>query len=136
MSFLLMLSDTHTHTHTHTCTRTRTRTRTRTHLEAVEEGNLLKGLKGRRQPAVHAEDSLVDHGGHGQKVKEVRELAPHHGRPVPLHALAVEAVYLRDLPRLVVAAEERDARLASSQKSVQTFSKVSALAYFLLKVTA
>ena len=85
---------------------------------------------------MHAEDSLVDHGGHGQKVKEVRELAPHHGRPVALHALAVEAVDLRDLPRLVVAAEERDARLASSQKSVQTFSKVSALAYFLLKVTA
>ena len=50
-----------------------------------------------------------DEGGHGQVVEEVCEEVPHVRVAVLAEALVVEAVHLRDLPRLMVAAEDRDA---------------------------
>jgi hypothetical protein len=44
-----------------------------------------------------------------QVIKHCAARAPHARVAVLLHALVVEAVYLRDLSRLVVSSQERDA---------------------------
>ena len=45
----------------------------------------------------------------GQEVKDLRTIPPRVGVPILALTLVVEAVDLRDLPRLVVAAEDGDA---------------------------
>eukprot|EP00401_Gymnodinium_catenatum_P017940 CAMPEP_0117606598 /NCGR_PEP_ID=MMETSP0784-20121206/79793_1 /TAXON_ID=39447 /ORGANISM="" /LENGTH=264 /DNA_ID=CAMNT_0005409681 /DNA_START=21 /DNA_END=816 /DNA_ORIENTATION=+ len=59
--------------------------------------------------AVHANDLIFNDGRHRQVVEGVRKDFPHVGAAVRTHALVEEAVDLRDLPALVVPAEERNA---------------------------
>ena len=54
---------------------------------------------------------VLDERRHGEVVKEVREELPDVGVPVLALALVIEAVHLRDLPRLVVAPQDGDAVL-------------------------
>lgn len=58
---------------------------------------------------MQTEDLVLDEGGEGEEVEEVGEVLPDVGVAVLAEALVVEAVDLRDLPRLVVAAEDGDA---------------------------
>jgi len=62
-----------------------------------------------RQAAVDAEDAVLDDGREAEVVKDLGAVAPHIDRAVLLEALIVEAVHLRDLAALVVAADQRDA---------------------------
>jgi hypothetical protein len=57
---------------------------------------------------VNAENSAVDHGAQSEKVKNLATPSPHVAAPVFPLTFVVEAVDLRDLPRLVVPADERD----------------------------
>ena len=50
---------------------------------------------------------VVDEGGEREEIKEIGEEAPDVGVAVLAQALVVEAVHLRDLPRLVVPANQR-----------------------------
>ena len=56
-----------------------------------------------------AKDTAVDDGAEGEVIEHLAAPAPDVGRAVLALALVVEAVHLRDLARLVVAANERDA---------------------------
>lgn len=58
---------------------------------------------------MEAEDLILDERGEWQVVEEVGEVLPDVGVAVLAEALVVEAVDLRDLARLVVAAEDGDA---------------------------
>jgi len=58
---------------------------------------------------VQTEDLVVDEGRQRQEVEQVCEVLPHVGVAVLAQALIVEAVNLRDLARLVVAAQDSDA---------------------------
>jgi len=80
------------------------------HLDlAVQHADLVQRVDGGRQAAVHAEDAVLDERGEREVVKDVDAVAPHVDGAVLAQALVVEAVDLRDLARLVVAADERDA---------------------------
>ena len=70
---------------------------------------MVQRVERRREAAVQAEDRVVDRGRQRQEVEEVGEVLPDVGVAVFAQALVVEAVDLRDLPRLVVAAEDGDA---------------------------
>ena len=78
-------------------------------LHAVEGADVVERVDAGRQAAVEAEDLVVDEGRQGEKVEEVGEAFPDAGVAVLPEALVVEAVHLRDLTRLVVAPEDRDA---------------------------
>lgn len=58
---------------------------------------------------MHAEDVLVDDGGQAQVVEDLCAVSPDVDAAVLPEALVVEPVHLRDLPALVVAADQRDA---------------------------
>jgi hypothetical protein len=79
-------------------------------LDAVEGADVIERVDARRQAAVQAEDLVVDEGCEGEVVEEVGEVLPDVGVAVFPQALVVETVNLRDLTRLVVAAEDGDAR--------------------------
>ena len=51
----------------------------------------------------------VDDGGEAEEVEDLGAVAPHGVAAVLPETLLVEAVHLRDLPRLVVASDQRDA---------------------------
>ena len=78
-------------------------------LEPVQRPDVVEGVDGGAEAAVEAEDLPVDERREGQVVEEVGEVLPHVGVAVLAQALVVEAVDLRDLPGLVVAAEDSDA---------------------------
>lgn len=58
---------------------------------------------------MQTEDLVLDESGEGEEVEEVGEVLPDVGVAVLAETLVVEAVDLRDLARLVVAAEDGDA---------------------------
>lgn len=72
----------------------------------VDDLDLVDGMYGRRQAAVHAEDLVVDDDREGEEVEHVGEVVPDVGVPVLARAFRVEAVGLRDAARLVVAADQ------------------------------
>ena len=74
--------------------------------EAVDDFDLVDAVDGRAEPAVHAEDLVVDDDGEGEEVEHVGEVVPHVGVAVFPVAFRVEAVGLRDAAGLVVAADE------------------------------
>ena len=78
-------------------------------LDPVQRPDIVEGVDTRRQAAVQAEDLVVDEGGEREVVEEVGEVFPDVGVAVLAEALVVEAVDLRDLARLVVASQDRDA---------------------------
>ena len=74
---------------------------------AGDATDLVHGLEGGAQPAVHAEDLLVDDCGDGEAVETLSESAPEPHRVATL-ALLVEAVDAVDGRRLVVPAEKEE----------------------------
>eukprot|EP00634_Sargassococcus_sp_CCMP2135_P008474 CAMPEP_0198644092 /NCGR_PEP_ID=MMETSP1467-20131203/388_1 /TAXON_ID=1462469 /ORGANISM="unid. sp., Strain CCMP2135" /LENGTH=411 /DNA_ID=CAMNT_0044379537 /DNA_START=54 /DNA_END=1287 /DNA_ORIENTATION=- len=82
-------------------------------LEPVERLDVVDGVQRRRQARVRAEDLVFDGRRQRQRVEERREVLPDVGVAVLPEALVVEAVDLCDLPGLVVAADQRDARRIS-----------------------
>lgn len=78
-------------------------------LNSVERADVVERVDTGRQTAVQAEDLVVNEGGQGQVVEEVREELPHVRIAILAQALIVEAVHLRNLPTLVVAAQDGDA---------------------------
>ena len=79
------------------------------HLLARQLPDLVEQVDGWRQAAVHAKDLILNQRCERHVVKEVGENLPHVGVAVLAQALVVKAVDLRDLPRLVVAAQQEDA---------------------------
>lgn len=86
-------------------------------LYAVERPDVVERVDAGREAAVQAEDLVVDERGEGEVVEEVGEVLPHVGVAVLAEALIVESVHLRDLPGLVVAAEDCDALWVSDLES-------------------
>ena len=77
-------------------------------LDSIECADVIEGIDGRRQTAMETEDLIVDERGEREKVEEIGKELPHIGIPIFAETLIVEAVDLRDLTRLVVAAEDGD----------------------------
>ena len=78
-------------------------------LLAVDDADLVQRVDGRAQAAVHGEHAVLDDRRQRQVVKHLGAVPPHVDRAVLAQALVVKAVHLRDLPRLVVAADQRHA---------------------------
>lgn len=77
-------------------------------LRAGDDADLVERADFRAEAAVHAQHFAVDDGREREEVEDLAARLPHRGVAVFLLALLVEAVHLRDLPGLVVAAHERD----------------------------
>eukprot|EP00413_Alexandrium_margalefii_P036570 CAMPEP_0204599318 /NCGR_PEP_ID=MMETSP0661-20131031/54758_1 /ASSEMBLY_ACC=CAM_ASM_000606 /TAXON_ID=109239 /ORGANISM="Alexandrium margalefi, Strain AMGDE01CS-322" /LENGTH=341 /DNA_ID=CAMNT_0051610033 /DNA_START=99 /DNA_END=1121 /DNA_ORIENTATION=+ len=75
-------------------------------LDAVEVPDVVEGRQARGEARMRDEDPVLHHGGQGQVVKGLHEGLPDPRAAVRPHALLVEAVDLRDLPALVVAAKQ------------------------------
>mmetsp|Transcript_123539 Transcript_123539/g.360766 ORF Transcript_123539/g.360766 Transcript_123539/m.360766 type:complete len:214 (-) Transcript_123539:283-924(-) len=80
-------------------------------LDPVQLADVVQGVERGGDAAVHADDLVLHNGCHRQVVEGVREELPNGGPTVSSHALVEEAVDLRDLATLVVAAEQGDALL-------------------------
>ena len=78
-------------------------------LNPIERADIVERVDAGRQAAVQTEDLVVDERGQGQVVEQVGKVLPHVGVAVLAQAFVVEAVDLRDLARLVVAAQDGDA---------------------------
>ena len=76
-------------------------------LHTLQILDLVESVEGRREAAMDAEHGVVHNSREAQAVKDVRAVAPHIRVAVLFEALVVEAVDLRDLPALVVAANQR-----------------------------
>ena len=79
-------------------------------LNPVQSANVVEGVDAGRKAAVETEDLVLDEGSERKVVEEVSKVLPDIGISVLPKTLVVEAVYLRDLARLVVTAEDGDAR--------------------------
>lgn len=66
-------------------------------------------VQGGRESTVHAEYLVVDDGGYWEVVEHVRKQLPHPRIAILALALSIEAIYLSNLPRLVVSADQADA---------------------------
>ena len=86
-------------------------------LYPVQCTDVIKRVNARGETSVETEDLVVDERGEGEVVEEVGEVLPHVGVAVLAEALVVESVHLRDLPGLVVAAEDGDALWVSDLES-------------------
>jgi hypothetical protein len=78
-------------------------------LYPVKGTDVVKSVDAGRQPAVEAEDLVIDQGRERKVIEEVREILPDIGVAVLAEALVVEAVYLGDLTGFVIAPENGDA---------------------------
>ena len=58
---------------------------------------------------MHAEHRVVDNSGQAKAVENVHAARPHRRCAILFEALVIKAIDLRDLPGLVVAADERHA---------------------------
>lgn len=76
--------------------------------EVSKRAHLIDALQVRTESAMDAKDTSVDDGAEGEVVEDLAAPAPDVGRAVLALALVVEPVHLRDLARLVVAADEGD----------------------------
>mmetsp|Transcript_36448 Transcript_36448/g.35301 ORF Transcript_36448/g.35301 Transcript_36448/m.35301 type:complete len:236 (+) Transcript_36448:293-1000(+) len=77
-------------------------------LEPLDLLDVLYVLEGGGEAGMDAEDGVVDDGGDGEEVEQVREVLPHRRRPILPLAFRVEAVDLGDLSGFVVASEQSD----------------------------
>lgn len=92
--------------------------RTRHHADLVNGSDL-----GAQAP-VDAQDLAVDYRRQDEEVKDVAAGLPHRRVAVLLLAFLVEAVYLRDLPGLVVASHQDNSIGVSTQESVAAVVEV------------
>ena len=76
---------------------------------AVDHPQLVDRPHVGRQPAVNAQHRSIHESRERTPIEELRHILPWVGVAILALALVVEAVDLRDLPRLVVAAQQRDA---------------------------
>jgi hypothetical protein len=70
---------------------------------------LVDSLQHGAQAAMDAENAAVDDGAQREIIKDFATPAPHVAAAILALTLVVESVHLRDLSRLVVPADERDA---------------------------
>lgn len=77
-------------------------------LIAFDESNLIESLDLGRETTVHTQNRVVDDGRYGQIVEKFAARLPRIGITVLVHAFVVEAVHLRNLTWLVIAAQQRD----------------------------
>merc|ERR1719335_960298 len=77
-------------------------------LDPVQLADVIQRVEGGREPAVLAQDLVLDARRQGEVVKRVCELLPNLWATVSSNALVEEAVDLRDLATLVVPAEQGD----------------------------
>lgn len=75
-------------------------------LFSVNASDLVERVDRRTQPAMHAEDFIIDDCCQSQVVEDGGAISPHVGRSVLAQALVVETVHLRDLSALMVAADQ------------------------------
>mmetsp|Transcript_33163 Transcript_33163/g.105757 ORF Transcript_33163/g.105757 Transcript_33163/m.105757 type:complete len:344 (+) Transcript_33163:85-1116(+) len=86
----------------------------------VDDADLVEGVDGGGEAAVHAEDLVLDQRRERQVVEDLCAVPPDVDRAVLAQALVIKAVHLRDLPRLVVAPQQRDpVRPASLEQQQQ-----------------
>ena len=78
-------------------------------LRSCDHADLIECSDLRRKPAVHAQHLAVNDGGQGEEVEDLTAGLPHGCVAVLLLAFLIEPVHLRDLARLVVAADKGDA---------------------------
>lgn len=78
-------------------------------LDSVERPNVVERVDARGKTAVQAKDLVVNQGGERKIVEKVGKVLPDVGVAILAQALVVEAVYLCDLARFVVAAQNGDA---------------------------
>ena len=90
------------------------RTFMRNLLVAFEQSNLVECVDAGAEAAMDAENALIDDGGQGHVVKYFSAVLPRIRTAVLAEALVVEAVDLRHLSTLVIAAQQRDARRIAS----------------------
>ena len=60
-------------------------------------------------PYTDSTDLVLNEGGEREEVEQIGEAAPDVRVPVLAQTLVVEPIHLRDLPRFVIPAEDRDA---------------------------
>jgi hypothetical protein len=77
--------------------------------ESIDDFDLIDAVDAGREPAVHAEDLVVDHDRQRQVVEHVGEVVPHVSVAVLPATFSIKSVRLRDSARLVVAADQVDA---------------------------
>eukprot|EP00955_Chlamydomonas_euryale_P020631 218628-Chlamydomonas_euryale.AAC.2 len=68
-------------------------------LLAVDRSDLVKCGECGRQPAVHAEDAVVDDGRQAEVVKHICAVTPHIDRAILAQAFVIEAINLRGVHR-------------------------------------
>ena len=78
-------------------------------LNTIKRSDVVEGIDTGRQTTMKAEDLVLNQGGKRKVVKEVGEELPDIGIAVLAQALVIEAIDLRNLTALVVAAKDRDA---------------------------
>lgn len=78
----------------------------RNFLDTVEGADVVKGINARGETSVEAEDLVVDKGGQGKIIKQVRKVLPDIGIAILAEALVVESVDLCDLAGLVVSTKD------------------------------
>jgi len=83
-------------------------------LNPVQGSDVIKRVDTRGQSTVQAEDLVLDEGGEGEVVEQIGKVLPHVGIAILAQALVVEAIYLGDLARLVITAEDGDPRRISN----------------------
>ena len=86
-------------------------------LDAVKRPDVIEGVNARRETTVETENLVVDQGGEGEVIEQIREVFPDICVSVLAKAFVVEAVHLGDLSRLVVSTENGDALGVSNLKS-------------------
>jgi len=72
----------------------------------------------------HAEDLILDDRRERQVVENLSTISPNVDRAVLSKALVVKAIYLRNLPRLVVAADQCDAVRISNLECAMTGNEI------------
>lgn len=80
---------------------------------AVNGADLVQRIDGRRQPAMDAEQLIVNERRQAKIVKDLCAVLPNVLRAVLFHTLVIEAVDLGDLSALMVAADQRHAMRVS-----------------------
>lgn len=77
-------------------------------LNAIKLSNLVKSVDRWRQTTVKTENLILNNSGQGQVIEKLSEDFPHVSITIFTEALIVETVYLCDLARFVVTAENGD----------------------------
>lgn len=78
-------------------------------LYAIERSDIVQSIDARGETSVKAEYLIVDEGGKGEIIKEIREVFPNIRVAILPETLIVESVDLCNLTRFVIATEDGNA---------------------------